>query len=106
MVGWSVDAGGDFDGDGRPDIAIGARPESDRGAAYLQLGPASGVIDVETLATFAGVNEGDWAGYTVAFVPDWTGDGRSELAIGSLLFTDDEGDIAGKVDVVFSDGRF
>ncbi len=85
-IGWSVDAGGDFDGDGRADIAIGAKVRTERGAAYLQLGPASGVIDVETLATFPGVGVDDWAGYTVAFVPDWTGDGRSELAIGSLNF--------------------
>ena len=105
IVGWSVDAGGDVDGDGRPDIAIGALPDS-RGAAYLQLGPASGVIDVDTLATFAGANEDDWAGYRVAFVPDWTGDGGSELAVDSLNFKDDDDDIAGRIDVMFSDGRF
>jgi hypothetical protein len=103
-VGWSVDAGGDFDGDGQPDIAIGAQA-SPEGAAYLQLGPASGTIDVETLATFPGATEGDWAGYTVAFVPDWTGDGRSELAVGSLNYGG-RYDPVGKIDVVFSDGLY
>jgi hypothetical protein len=101
IVGWSVDAGGDFDGDGQSDIAIGARVRTERGAAYLHLGPASGAIDVETLATFPGTGIEDWAGYTVAFVPDWTGDGRSELAVGSLNY-----DRTGKIDVVFSDGLY
>jgi hypothetical protein len=85
-LGQAIAADGDVDGDKQPDVLLGA-PDADvglvgTGSAYLQLGFASGVVDVETLLVFSAPAD-DAAGASVAFVPDWDGDDGSELAIGA-----------------------
>jgi hypothetical protein len=107
LVGYSVAAGGDVDGDDRPDVLFG-NPSSVSGGAYLQLGPASGVVELDQLASFAAIPDGSFsgAGASVALVPDWDGDGRSEIAIGSPFYQDAYGSLQGRVDVVSSDGLF
>ncbi len=77
---------GDVDGDGQLDVAIGSETTPQRegtGVVYLQVGAASGVVDVGTLLYLPASGPADRYGHAVAFVPDWTGDGGDELAIGA-----------------------
>lgn len=103
-IGYAIAADGDVDADGQPDLLFGA-PYTDgdysSGTAYLQLGAASGVVDVASLQSFT--SESPWFGYGVAFVPDWTGDGGSEVALGDVGFESSPGKASGRVAVFFSE---
>jgi hypothetical protein len=108
ILGSAVDVDGDVDGDKGPDVLMGAQGAhvegtSGYGCAYLQLGLASGTVDVASLRSFP-ADKTDFTGEAVRFVPDWGGDDGSEIAIGSphadgsIPYSD-----AGVVDVFFSD---
>ena len=87
-------AAGDIDADGSTDLALGAPGDLyTPGAVYFQLGLASGTVDVSTLPSVLG-DWGDLAGYSIALVPDWTGDGGAEIAFGVPGY-DDYGDNPG-----------
>jgi hypothetical protein len=77
---------GDLDDDGTTDVLLGA-PRSGRlssqGVAFLQLGPTAGWVDVDTLHTFHARTDLESMGAGGAFVPDWSGDGVPELALGA-----------------------
>jgi len=82
--GDSIASNADFTGDGVPDVLIGA-PHWDKtdttdneGYASLYNG-ANGAL----LWRHEGADDGDLLGWSVAFVGDLTGDGRSEYAIGA-----------------------
>jgi hypothetical protein len=82
-------ATGDADGDGSSDVLMSdlhdGRPDW-VGTAYLQTGPATGVIAVDTLVSFAPsapVRGGTWP--TVGFVGDWSGDGGDEVVYGTAV---------------------
>lgn len=85
QTGKSVSCGGDVDGDGLPDIAIGAPETGDGGFVYVHnvspLGPV-GVRD-GALAVISAEAPGDRAGFSVAIVPDRDLDGQDELLIGA-----------------------
>jgi hypothetical protein len=67
--------------DGEPDVLIGPYIDSvPGGGAFLQLGAAEGTVDVADLPAFL-AQCGHGGGYAVAFFPDWTGDGGSEVVI-------------------------
>ncbi|WP_121822389.1 FG-GAP repeat protein [Halostella salina] len=88
-VGESV-AGGDADGDGTGDVAVG-QPFADgaggnAGAAYLFYGPVErgeyGTDDADVTVT--GADGGEWTGYDVALA-DLNGDGVDDLVVSAPL---------------------
>lgn len=104
--GHSVANNGNFDGDGRTDVLVGARFANARaGAAYLLLsGSMSFKGDSLEVDTAAGVIEFfvDRAeaelGFEVYFGGDWDGDGRAELVLRAHV----DGVQSGGVFVVYS----
>ena len=88
MAGYSVSAAGDTNGDGWPDIIVGAiRDRSigeNAGAAYLVLGP---VAEAATLVSgsleFVGETDRDLAGFDVAEAGDSNGDGLDDVLVGA-----------------------
>ena len=98
---------GDVNGDKDVDVLMGSLwgGPAGTGAAYLQLGLASGVIDTRTLLSFpadAAANLGASAG----LVPDWMGDGGAEVMIGAPEDENPRGETVGSVYVFFSDRIF
>lgn len=81
--GWAVAAGGDWDGDGVKDFAVGA-PCASSGDS-LRVGRVkifaghSGAL----LQSFKGSDAEQEFGASLAWLPDVDGDGRAELAVGS-----------------------
>ncbi len=108
-LGWSVDGGKDWNGDGVPDIALGAPyrnvpaaktsrvPLSDAGSIYLQF-PSGftafgrGVIETDSIGhggddgiVLSGDRGGEQLGYAISLSDDFTGDSRPDLVVGAPL---------------------
>jgi hypothetical protein len=88
FAGQAVAGGGDLNGDGLDDIAIGA-PRSDHavgegGAAYVLFGPGTDWSNLdEASARLDGADQDGWAGQDIAIVDDIDSDGTSDLVIGA-----------------------
>jgi hypothetical protein len=81
--GTAVAAGGDFDGDGRRDLLVGAfRGRNDDGARSGCLF-GFGAIDGRTLLVAGGRGEHDRFGHALAVVGDLDGDGADDVAAGA-----------------------
>ena len=99
----SVGRAGDVNGDGRPDVVIGAsgadnRGRTDAGAAYVVFGgPLPATIDLATLSSrgfrIDGALAGDRAGVFVDGAGDVNGDGLANVVVGAL-----QADWRGRVD--------
>ncbi len=87
-AGYAVAGAGDVDGDGAPDIIVGAAQADDAGsnsgAAYVLLAPAPGSRSLSTsYAKLTGATDSDFAGCDVGGGGDFDGDGLSDLIVGA-----------------------
>lgn len=85
-AGWELAAAGDPDGDGAPDLVVGAPGEEDSaGAAWRVSGPVQGVraLDPARDLRVAGAPLGAGLGDAVGAPGDLTGDGRPDLLLGA-----------------------
>ncbi|RME25608.1 MAG: hypothetical protein D6798_08565 [Deltaproteobacteria bacterium] len=93
QAGSSVGAAGDVDGDGLPDIAVGARftevsGMTQAGAGYLVLGTVSGELSLaDAYAAYLGESAGDrlGAGLSATGIGDIDADGYDDVAFGAYL---------------------
>jgi hypothetical protein len=89
-------AGGDFDGDGYSDLAIGAKQwKVSIGRAYAYFGDATGLA-TEAGWTFDGETSGDTFGISLAAAGDVNGDGYVDLLVGANGYDEVPADNAGK----------
>ena len=94
--GSSVSTAGDFNGDGKSDIIIGA-PQADpngqtlAGEAYVVFGNNTNTASSFDLSTLNGINgftipglrTGDFTGISVSYAGDINGDGKDDIIIGA-----------------------
>ncbi len=98
-LGASASLGGDTDGDGIHDLLLGSDEQdtADEGAAWLFLGPLSGVLVPGTAdAQLKGTAADDRAGRTVSTRGDANGDGLADMVVGGPASAG-EGDALGVV---------
>jgi hypothetical protein len=112
LIGFDVDRAGDVNGDGKGDIVIGAfsvdaEGRTDAGAAYVVYGSADpGNVDLATLTSAQGIKisgaaENDQAGYRVAGIGDFNGDGKDDVLVSASLADNNERNDSGSAYVLY-----
>ena len=89
-------AGGDFDGDGAPDVLVGGWQRSDEaGIAWLVHDPAPGILSLSEADTvLEGEGAGLFLGWEVASAGDVDGDGLEDwLAAAPYAHSDEKGEV-------------
>jgi len=81
--GASVSGAGDVNGDGIPDMIVGANSDNNNGGGSGSAQVFSGV-DGSVLYTFEGDSLGDRFGFSVSGAGDVNGDGFADLVVGAL----------------------
>ncbi|MCB9759359.1 MAG: FG-GAP repeat protein [Alphaproteobacteria bacterium] len=101
-AGSALGGGGDYNGDGTPDLVVGAHfTGTDRGTSYLVFGPLTADLDLASAnARWLGDAANDAAGESVALGPDVNGDGYDDALIGAP-FNDDSATDAGAAYLFF-----
>ena len=108
--GFSVASAGDFNGDGKTDVIVGApfddnNVEVDSGSAFIFFGGVTGVrrADADADVIIEGQSAGDNFGYSVASAGDFNGDGKADI-IGGAPFDDNNGESASGSAFIFFGG--
>lgn len=98
--GQSITGAGDVNGDGYPDVVIGAPGNSEAevevGKVYIYYGNGNGISTTANLL-FTGAGKGHKFGYAVSAAGDVNGDGYTDVIIGAPGYYDAEKTAAGKV---------
>jgi hypothetical protein len=83
-AGWSAHGAEDIDGDGSPDLVVGAEFADEVGAAYLLFGPLTGVRSLSSADYKFTVDGADGlAAIAPTSTPDVDGDGHPDVLIGT-----------------------
>ncbi len=82
VFGISVASAGDVNGDGYPDLVVGARDVGAVGRAYVYLGGAAGLSGTPATTLIGSVANGSF-GISVASAGDVNGDGYADVAVGA-----------------------
>lgn len=94
-LGGELSDSGDVNGDGSPDLLVGANGPGEGGSGWLVLGPATGHLSVEEAAAhFGPVSDGEPGVTALGVAGDVDGDGFEDLLFGYDLY-DGVGDNAG-----------
>lgn len=113
-AGRTVGRAGDVNGDGRPDLLVGApgtgyNGRVGSGSAYVVFGtPSLGTIDLADLGAAGfridGAAANDAAGFSVSGAGDLNGDGRADILLGAPGADNNGRDASGSAYVVFGKG--
>ncbi|MBK7949746.1 MAG: FG-GAP repeat protein [Deltaproteobacteria bacterium] len=99
LLGGSVSAAGDVNGDGFDDVIVGAEAyddgEVDEGAAFLFLGDPGGIAHGNPATAHARLTSnqaGAYLGRSVSTAGDVNGDGFDDVIVGAFLYDEGESD--------------